>query len=65
MTKKKSDRVLIYYRVSSAAQAERYSIQRQMEMLPSFAQKRGWEVIGEFKDDGLSAKTIKKRPQAS
>ena len=64
MTKKKSDRVLIYYRVSSAAQAERYSIQRQMEMLPSFAQKRGWEVIGEFKDDGLSAKTIKKRPQA-
>ena len=56
--------VLIYYRVSSPGQSDRYSIQRQKETLPRFAERKGWRVIGEFTDDGVSGLTISKRPDA-
>jgi len=49
-------KVALYARVSSAAQSERHTIQSQLRALRDFAAARGWEVVGEYIDDGRSAK---------
>ena len=47
-------RAVLYARVSVSAE-ESVSIDRQLESGRQYAQARGWTVVGEFIDDGVSA----------
>jgi len=47
-------KVAIYARVSTGEQAERQTIQAQLHDCRAFAAQKGWEVVGEFPDDGVS-----------
>lgn len=49
-------RAAIYARVSTDKQRERHTIASQLASLPEFARRQGWEVVGEYVDDGLTAK---------
>ena len=48
----------IYYRVSTEDQ----SVTKQLEELPPFAEKMGWQIHDTYLDDGISGKTIEARP---
>lgn len=50
-------RAAIYARVSSAAQREAHTIASQLHVLRAFVAARAWELVGEYLDDGRSAKT--------
>ena len=52
----------LYARVSTEEQADNYSIPSQMSVLREYAQKRGYEVRGEYIDIGYSATTTR-RPE--
>ncbi len=55
-------RGVIYYRVSTAEQAEHgFSLENQKEACLSHADKRGIEIVAEFHDDGQSAKTANRK----
>jgi site-specific DNA recombinase len=47
-------RCVLYARLSIAKE-ESVSISRQLQAGRSYAEARGWEVVGEFTDDGVSA----------
>lgn len=47
-------RVLICARLSLARE-ESVSIERQVQQAHKYAEARGWEVVGEYKDEGVSA----------
>ena len=47
-------RTAIYARVSTEAQAERQTIESQLTACREFCAKQGYEVAGEFPDDGVS-----------
>lgn len=47
-------RVVIYARLSISSD-DSVSIQRQLESCQKYAEARGWEVVGQFVDDGVSA----------
>jgi DNA invertase Pin-like site-specific DNA recombinase len=47
-------RCVLYARLS-VTKEESVSITRQLQSCRSYAQARGWEVVGEFVDDGVSA----------
>ncbi|MDR1387565.1 MAG: recombinase family protein, partial [Propionibacteriaceae bacterium] len=47
-------RCVLYARLS-VTKEESVSIARQLQSCRSYAQARGWEVVGEFVDDGVSA----------
>lgn len=47
-------RCVIYARISVAQEAS-VSIDRQVEAAEQYAKARGWQVVGTFKDDGVSA----------
>ena len=55
----------LYARVSSKEQVEGYSIAAQLHALRALAESRGWEVVGEYVDEGKSARSedVRKRPQ--
>ena len=54
----------IYVRVSTVEQAdEGYSLMAQEKTLSEYCRSRGYEIIGVYKDEGISAKDIKHRPQ--
>ncbi|MBM7807649.1 DNA invertase Pin-like site-specific DNA recombinase [Geodermatophilus bullaregiensis] len=53
-------RAAIYARISVAQEAS-VSIDRQVEAAQQYASARGWQVVGTFKDDGVSAS--EKRPE--
>ncbi|MGB0652814.1 MAG: recombinase family protein [Thermoplasmatota archaeon] len=58
-----STRVALYTRVSTEDQAkEGFSLDAQLERLRLYAAAQGWEVAGEYVDDGHSGRTTK-RPQ--
>lgn len=57
MTDKEIRGVAVYCRVSSEQQAEGDTIQSQKVELPKWCKEKGWEVVAEYEDDGLSAKT--------
>ena len=59
MTKPKA---VAYFRVSSEAQKEKQSIALQKIKLEQFAKEKGYKVIAEFMDDGISGEEISKRP---
>ncbi|MFQ6128748.1 MAG: recombinase family protein [Thermoplasmata archaeon] len=54
-------RVAIYIRVSTEDQAkEGFSLEAQKERLRSYCDIRGWEIAGEYVDDGHSGRDIKR-----
>lgn len=56
-------RVALYTRVSTEDQAkEGFSLDAQLERLRFYAKAQGWEVAGEYVDEGHSGRTTK-RPQ--
>ncbi len=55
--------VALYCRVSTQEQAvDGYSISAQLQTLRQYAQMYGWEIAGEYVDEGISGKNIKDRP---
>lgn len=55
--------VAIYCRVSTEEQAtEGYSITAQLQTLRQYTQLYGWQIAGEYVDEGISGKDIKGRP---
>lgn len=50
-------RAAIYARVSSAKQRDAESIKSQLTTLRAFVARQGWTLVGEYEDDGRSAKT--------
>ena len=55
----------IYYRVSSEEQVDGFSLDAQRRILLEFCQAKGWAVVGEYADEGKSARgdNIDQRPQ--
>ncbi|PFK01346.1 hypothetical protein COI97_15890 [Bacillus cereus] len=50
---------VIYRRVSTDEQAEKgFSLENQKLRLESFATSQGWEVVGDYVDDGFSGKNM-------
>ncbi len=55
-------KAVLYLRVSSEEQVENFSLETQADICRKEAQKRGYEVIDTFREEGKSAKTIIGRP---
>lgn len=58
----KSNKAVIYLRVSTEEQVDNYSLDTQEEICRKEAERRGLEVVKVFREEGKSAKTIKGRP---
>lgn len=57
----KAKKVAIYARVSTEDQAkEGFSLESQIEKLRSYCKARGWEIAGEYIDDGYSGRDVKR-----
>lgn len=54
----RSKKVLLYARLSVTTE-ESVSIERQLESARKTAEARGWEVVGEHVDDGVSASRVR------
>ena len=55
-------KAVVYYRVSSPQQAEKQSIALQKMRLSKFAAEKGYEIVAEYQDDGISGESIESRP---
>lgn len=55
-------RAVVYLRVSTEEQVDNFSLDTQEEICRREAEKRGFEIIEVFREEGRSAKTIKGRP---
>lgn len=55
-------RAVIYIRVSTEEQVENFSLETQEQMCRKEAEKRGYDVIEVFREEGRSAKSITGRP---
>jgi len=56
----------IYVRVSTEEQArEGFSIRAQIEKLSDYAKVMDWEIFDIYKDEGISGKNIKDRPEVN
>ncbi len=55
-------RAVIYLRVSTEEQVDNFSLDTQEGICRKEAEKRGYEIIEMFKEEGRSAKNIKGRP---
>jgi len=57
-------RAVLYARVSTEEQAgkDHYSIDAQLNEMREFVKMKGWEIVGEFVDEGISG-TKRDRPQ--
>ena len=55
-------KAIAYYRVSSAQQAEKESIHLQKYAHKNFFQEKGYDLVEDFEDDGISGEDIDKRP---
>ena len=54
-------KVAIYARVSTEDQAkEGFSLDSQLEKLRSYCKARGWEIAGEYIDDGYSGRDVRR-----
>lgn len=56
-------RAALYFRQSEDRSGEEWAVERQREDVRRLAQTRGWNIIGEFIDNDISATTGKPRPQ--
>lgn len=54
MSRRQTRRCVIYARISISKE-ESVSVKRQLEAGRSYAESRGWTVVGEFVDEGVSA----------
>lgn len=52
--------VVLYGRVSSKPRGESRSVDDQLAELRRWAEREGWNVLGEFRDDGISASRFAK-----
>ena len=50
-------RAVIYARISRANENDSLGVERQTILCRQLASERGWEVVGEFSDNGRSAYT--------
>ncbi len=55
-------RAIIYLRVSTEEQVDNFSLDTQEDICRKEAEKRGYEIIEVFREEGRSAKTILGRP---
>ncbi len=55
-------RAIIYLRVSSEEQVDNFSLGTQEDICRKEAEKRGYEIVEVFREEGRSAKTISGRP---
>ncbi len=55
-------RAIIYLRVSTEEQVDNFSLETQEDICRKEAEKRGYEVIDVFREEGRSAKNITGRP---
>lgn len=55
-------RAVLYLRVSTEEQVDNFSLKTQEDICRKEAEKRGYEVIDVFREEGRSAKTISGRP---
>lgn len=55
-------RAIIYLRVSTEEQVDNFSLDTQEDLCRKEAEKRGYEIIEVFREEGRSAKTILGRP---
>ena len=53
-------RAVIYIRVSSEMQLDGYSLEAQLAACRKLALERGWEVVGVYIEEGVSAKTTER-----
>ena len=56
---KKQKKCYIYTRVSTAVQADGYSLDAQRDKLRKYAEYQDMTVVFEFSDEGFSGKNIK------
>ncbi len=55
------NRAVLYVRVSTEEQAEEgHSIEAQLRVLREFCARKGWQVVGEYVDAGVSGKTMRR-----
>ena len=57
-----SKKALLYLRVSSEEQVENYSLDTQKDICTKEAERRGYQVVDTFREEGRSAKSILGRP---
>src|SRR3989344_6029959 len=55
-------KAILYLRVSTEEQVDNFSLDSQEEICRKEAEKRGYEIIDVFKEEGRSAKNISGRP---
>src|SRR5947209_7742603 len=55
-------RAILYLRVSTEEQVDNFSLSTQEDICRKEAEKRGYEVVQIFREEGRSAKTITGRP---
>ena len=53
-------RAALYGRVSTAEQAEKYGLDSQLRALRQLVAERGWQVAGEYVDDGYSGADLER-----
>ena len=58
----RSDKAIVYIRVSTEEQVENYSLGTQEDICRKEAERRGMTVTQVFREEGRSAKTITGRP---
>lgn len=61
-TEQRSERAIVYIRVSTEEQVENYSLGTQEDICRNEAKRRGLTVVEVFREEGRSAKTIAGRP---
>jgi site-specific DNA recombinase len=62
MSTTSTPKAILYYRVSSQHQQERQSISMQKTRLHKFAREKGYKIVAEYQDDGISGEDIDRRP---
>lgn len=60
--KKESKNAVVYLRVSTEEQVDNYSLDTQEDICVKEAQRKGFEIVKTFREEGKSAKTISGRP---
>jgi site-specific DNA recombinase len=56
-------RALVYCRISSDPEHDLLGVTRQLDDCRALAERLGWEIVGEYVDDDVSAYSGKPRPQ--
>ena len=60
---RKPIKVYTYRRVSTELQIDGYSLSAQDEMLQAYADMHGYQIVGQYSDEGKSGKNMAGRPE--